>query len=148
MIYIEAPNIIRHNKLSLFIAGGITGCENWQKKLCDMLEDLDIAIYNPRRKNFDIKKNKAGEQIKWEHDMLDKADIISFWFSKETVQPIVLYELGKYTRKDVPLVIGCDPDYSRKSDVEIQTSIDRPEIKIKNSIEGLALKIRILLKNY
>lgn len=53
-----------------FLAGGITGCKDWQKQVIDYLEnqpDTDnLVIFNPRRENFPINDPSAAEeQIKW-----------------------------------------------------------------------------------
>lgn len=93
MVYVEAPNTIESDKKSIFLAGGITGCQDWQKKLAGDLEDLDIVVFNPRRENFPIHDPSAAKaQITWEYVHLRKASMISFWFGPETIQPIVLFD--------------------------------------------------------
>ena len=109
-----------------------------------MLPELDIVVYNPRREHFDINKDNANEQVQWEQDMLNISSIISFWFSSETVQPIVLYELGTYFQKySTKILIGIDPNYPRRKDVETQilleNKINRP---IVYSLEELAFQIK------
>ena len=97
MRYIEAVSeyIRQEGDKSLFIAGGITDCPDWQQDIVKLLSDTDITLLNPRRSNFPIHDpNAALEQIAWEHEMLRCARAISFWFPKETICPIVLYELG------------------------------------------------------
>lgn len=142
MIYIEAPNTTSSSKKSLFLAGTITGSANWQQKLIKEIETLDIVVFNPRRKNFDVKDPKGSEkQILWEHLHLRAADAISFWLAKETVGPIVLFELGAHMMTSKPIVIGIDPEYERKQDVEIQAKLARPDIKIVYSLENLAKEI-------
>ncbi|MBN2459599.1 nucleoside 2-deoxyribosyltransferase domain-containing protein [Candidatus Woesearchaeota archaeon] len=143
MEYVEALNDYQGNKKSLFLAGGITNCPDWQSELVSMLQGQDIAVYNPRRKNFPIHDPSAAEkQIRWEHDKLRKADAISFWFPKETLCPIVLYELGKWTMSDKPLFIGIDPAYQRRQDVEIQTMLERPDAKLVYDLQSLAGQIK------
>jgi hypothetical protein len=142
MIYVECPNRIESDKKSLFLAGGIMGCRIWQKDLVDKLKDLDIVVYNPRRAAFDIKDPSVTvEQIAWEHEHLRKADMISFWFSSETVQPITLYELGSWSMTNKPLAIGVDPRYQRRSDVITQTALVRPLIKIVSNLDDLTDQI-------
>lgn len=145
MIYVEAPAPAIEGKKGLFLAGGITNCPDWQTELVSKIEDLDIAVYNPRRKNFPINDPSASQkQIEWEHDMLRHSDFISFWFCKETMCPIVLYELGAWSMTSKPIVIGMDPEYSRRRDVEIQTNLVRPDITITYSIDNLRDQIFIL----
>lgn len=145
MLYVEAPASPVENKKGLFLAGGITGCPDWQADIVSKLEDLDIAIYNPRRKNFPINDPKASfKQIKWEYDMLRHADMISFWFCKETMCPIVLYELGAWSMTTKPIVVGVDPEYSRRQDVEIQTKLVRPSVSIVYDTDSLRDEIFVL----
>ena len=142
MIYVEAPHKVEVNKKSIFLAGGITGCPDWQKKVVEKIKDLDIVIYNPRRANFDVSDTNASKiQIEWEHNMLRKADVISFWFCKETIQPITLYELGAHTITSKPLIIGMDNDYERRKDVEIQTKLERPDTEFVYSLKDLSNRI-------
>lgn len=132
MNYVEAPVIVLpRNMKRLFLGGGISGCPNWQKDLYMRLVDLNITVLNPRRENFPIDDpNSVYEQIKWEHNMLRRSDMIVFWFCKETMCPIVLYELGVWSNTDIPIVIGMHPEYVRKQDVDIQTKLVRPDIPI------------------
>lgn len=140
---IECPEEYEGNEKSLFLAGGISGCGDWQKEMAALLAKENLLLINPRRKHFstdnlDIEK----QQIKWEFDHLKKATAILFWFPKETLCPITLYELGKCSMTNKKLFIGVDPQYARKRDVEIQTSLIRPEIKIVHSMEDLAKQVK------
>lgn len=143
MRYIECPDIFEGKEKSLFLAGGITNCQNWQKELVDKLQNTNLVLLNPRRKKFDIyNKNMEEEQITWEFNHLKKASAVSFWFTKETLCPITLYELGSQIVSDKKIFIGIDQDYQRKRDVEIQTRLQRPEIKVVYSLEDLANQIK------
>jgi hypothetical protein len=127
---------------SLFLAGGITGCPDWQSQLIDLLADAPFDLFNPRRKNFPIQDpSAAAEQIAWEHRHLRQATAIAFWFAAEQLQPIVLYELGAWSMTRKQLFVGVHPAYQRRIDVEIQTRLARPEIRIVGSLEGLAEQI-------
>jgi len=87
------------------------------------------------------KKTIAKEQIKWEFECLRKVTAILFWFPKETVCPITLYELGAWSilslKTKTKIFIGCHPEYQRLTDVEVQTSLIRSDIAIHNSLEDL-----------
>lgn len=151
MKYIEAPEKYYTGRLSIFLAGGITNCPDWQQEMVELLRNLDIIIYNPRRKNFPIHDPEAAyHQIKWEFEFLDHAAMILFWFSRGSLNPIVLFEYGKWlmnTRDPKgykPIFVGIDPEYERKQDVEIQTSLENSFIrtKIQYSLEDLANLIK------
>lgn len=145
MQYIEAISEEKPKFTSVFLAGGITGCQNWQSEVVNKLKGLDIAIFNPRRKNFPIHDpNASYEQIKWEFNRLREADILSFWFSKGSLNPIVLFEYGSALERKEAIVVGIDPDYERKRDVEIQTLLIRPKLKIVSSIGDLSKEIEYL----
>jgi hypothetical protein len=148
---IEAPNKYtpKENEISFFLGGGITDCSDWQAELIELLKDVpDVVLYNPRRKNFPIKDpNAAQEQITWEHDYLKEVDNLIFWFAKGSLNPIVLYELGRYGNSGYrPEFIGMDKEYKRQQDVLIQTGLDRPEVKIVYSLEDLSIQILNSLK--
>lgn len=85
MKYIEAPNQIDvPGGPFLFLAGGITGCYDWQSQAVDLIKvsGVDVTVLNPRRENFPIDNPSAAyEQILWEHDALRIADVILFWFT-------------------------------------------------------------------
>ena len=119
---------------SIFLAGGITGCDNWQSDLIDELRDLGnsslfdlggLVIFNPRRDNFDVMDMGVKiEQIRWEHKCLEKCDICSFFFpASESVQPITLYELGRHSKHHTS-VVSIQEGYKRAEDVKIQMALD------------------------
>lgn len=143
MNYVEYPQIYEGRERSLFLAGGISNCPIWQPDLVKLLEDTNLTILNPRRRNFSTDNpNIEEEQIAWEYDHLRKASAVSFWFPKETLCPITLYELGKQSVLDKPIFIGVHQDYARRRDVEIQTRLIRPKVKIVYSLENLAEQIK------
>lgn len=145
---IEAPNHSKEDrKIKLFLAGGITNCPDWQKEVIDRFQNAiykgspnghirfmldDVTVYNPRRENFPIDDPSASEiQIKWEYEKLRECNIIAFWFSSGSLNPIVLYEYGKHgISQPTTLIVGCDKEYPRIKDVEIQTKLAKPSQKI------------------
>jgi len=139
----EIYSVENQNNIKLFLGGGITGCEDWQSEMIELLGHVnDLTIYNPRRLNFPINNPKASEeQITWEYNHLGNADLISFWFSKGSINPIVLFELGKFIESGKKIFIGIDPDYERRQDVEIQTLLSNPSIEIVYSIKELSDQI-------
>lgn len=146
MEYIEAIKkwIRLPNQSAVFLAGGITGCPDWQGELVTLLKDTNYAIFNPRQKNFPINNPAAAWlQIEWEFEYLRKADIISFWFSAEGTQPIVMYELGAWSMSDKPIVVGIESGFWREQDVYIQTSLARPDVFIVDNLLDLANQIKV-----
>jgi len=127
-IIIESPGQLLNDKgVKIFLAGGIANCPDWQSEIIELLKDEEnVILYNPRRANFPMDDpNVVKQQITWEYDRLKEADIIIFWFSRGSLNPIVLYELGMWgnSRPEKISIIGCDPGYERIQDVEIQSRL-------------------------
>lgn len=154
MEYIESPTGFvpgRHPRpKSVFLAGGITGCPNWQQDMVRLLRETNMILLNPRRENFPIDDPGAAQkQIEWEYWHLRRADAILFWFPCETICPIVLYELGAWSMTSgvfaarKPIFVGVHPEYQRRRDVEIQTALERPDVRIVNTLPDLAVQVRM-----
>ena len=124
-------------KYKVFLAGGITNCPDWQSQVIEKMKYIpDVVIYNPRRQEFDVSNpNESEKQIIWEHKHLEQADIIAFWFSAGSDNPIVLYEYGKYIRSDKKLIVGADSDYSRIKDVYTQTKVIYPQFDLNRTFD-------------
>lgn len=133
----------------VFLAGGITGCEDWQKGIAEEISGYGCVVFNPRREFFPAGTNEKleMEQVQWEHDHLEMAQEIIFWFSDQTIQPITLFELGKmlYMVDHVSnmqlryksIFVGIHPNYSRRMNLIAQISIARPKIVVVSSIEEI-----------
>ncbi|MEW6210443.1 MAG: nucleoside 2-deoxyribosyltransferase domain-containing protein [Acidobacteriota bacterium] len=141
MRYIECPDErpLSGGERGLFLAGGITDCPDWQSRMVDELSATRWTLLNPRRKSFAIDDPVAAEfQIRWEHARLREASDILFWFPQEAICPIALYELGAWSMTAKPLFVGVHPLYPRRRDVEIQTALARPDVRIVYSLDELA----------
>jgi hypothetical protein len=123
------------DEVPVFLAGGITGCPEWQGQLVDRVQAIPnlgkIIVYNPRRPDFPIGDPAAARaQIEWEFLMLERAHVFSMWFcDAPSDQPICMYELGRHValREDRGqahmLAVGVEPGYRRAQDVEIQVEL-------------------------
>jgi len=155
MKYVEAPEGYTGQEPSLFLAGGITGCPDWQAEVVEKLEEgvqsqfsndvlRRLVVLNPRRKTFNITDPLAAQdQITWEYNHLHHATLVLFWFPKETLCPIVLYELGAYGSLKSNIFVGTHPEYARRQDVEIQLALARPEIDVVDSLEDLVKQVLV-----
>ena len=159
MHYIEAPGSLdRIVRPSVFLAGGITNCPDWQSQVLqdletsDRLADKPFTCLNPRRKQFDCNDHRvAGQQIAWEWEGLRRADVIAFWFptchAHETVQPIALLKLGRWSGRTTgrPIVVGADPQYPRRFDITQQLMHERPELEVVTQRQQLTSMVEELL---
>jgi hypothetical protein len=148
---IEAPNTVYNisNNLNkkLFLAGGIFGCKDWQSLVLNELKNIEnLTIFNPKRNYFDVSQlNIQEEQIVWEYNHLELCDYISYWFSSETLNPITLFELGKYIKSNKKITIGIEDGYQRKNNIIIQTTLVRNDIKIAFNITDFINNIKTML---
>lgn len=125
----------------LFLAGGITGCPDWQSEMAGLLAGVGVPLdlLNPRRARWEMRPGLEEEQIAWEHRHLLRADAVLFWFPEETLCPIALYELGAWLCRPKPLLVGCHPGYRRLADVRIQARLERGSaIEVAASLPFLA----------
>jgi hypothetical protein len=142
MLYIEAPTEYAGAGPSLFLAGGITDCGNWQRDFADALRGTDLVVLNPRRERFPTDDPTAAEQqIRWEFRHLRRATARLFWFPSATLCPIALFELGAWSRGGEPLFVGVDPAYARRTDVEVQMRLARPDVNVVYSLRDLTKQV-------
>lgn len=144
MKYIEAPENYNPKELpsSIFLAGGITGCPDWQQEMVEKLNYSNLTLLNPRRKDFLMgNTGVARSQIEWEYNAMLAADGVVFWFPSESVCPIALYELGRMAVFFRPIWVGVHPEYQRKFDVEIQIGLARKDVLVVYSLEHLAEQV-------
>ena len=141
---VKAPEYQFYKRV--FLAGGITDCPDWQSEFINKCKNLQVILYNPRRTSFDINNlDDSYDQIKWEYTMMENSDIIVFWFSSRSLNPIVLYELGKYIKSNKQIIIGIDPEYSRKDDVIIQSELAKNQtLKFCYSLDDLVNELTLL----
>lgn len=147
-VYLEAPRYLQPAEYecldtTVFLAGSITNAVDWQTIAKGLLEN-DFHVFNPRRDSFDVTSpSEELTQITWEHDHLERADIVLFWFSNETLAPTTLYELGKYcTGKTI--VVGTHPEYKRRRVVEIQLKLVGYNQPIHTTIEDVCAAVKQL----
>ena len=154
MKIITAPEdyCITEHDICCFLAGGITGCHDWQN---DVIEELQmhekrtgelnrLVVFNPRRADFPINDPDAAKiQITWEYTFLKNADIFSMYFcAGNSDQPICMYELGRYVALMqqrygdsvfTNLIISVEDGYKRANDVIIQMDLALGEDMVRTA---------------
>ena len=148
MKYYEAPDAyLPSGSASVFLAGGITGCPDWQREATELLAGDDVVVLNPRRERS-VGVEAVAEQIAWEFAHLRRASLVLFWFpvSVESVQPIALYELGMHVGLGTRIVVGADRSYIRRLDVELQLALARPGLPVCDSLTDTVQAAREALK--
>lgn len=148
-VYVEAPGLYTGELPVLFLAGGISGCPDWQAEARELLEHLPIAIANPRRVNFPIgDRFAAAAQINWEYQFLARASVQLFWFpaSGPVPQPIALFELGAASATDERIAVGCDLGYVRRDDVVHQLHLRRPDVSVRDNLRATCVVAERLMR--
>lgn len=152
MVELQPPNrVTSFTETTIFLGGSIEmdTVEKWQDKLKFDLTHQNVMVFNPRRDDWDSnivqRSYDAGfsEQVNWELDHLERADIIVFYFDPNTKSPITLMELGyfaavfaktaSYRRQTI--LVCCPDGFWRKGNVEVLC--ERSGIKVLNSYDEL-----------
>lgn len=118
----------------IFLAGGVTYSPDWQKEALEMLVDTDLVVANPRRDEIvSAVGDTVRRQIIWEFENLKSAKVVLFWFpNAETI--ITFLELGKELARKSNIVVGVDPDYNRRFDIETQVYLESPDAVIYSTL--------------
>ena len=135
---------------SLFLAGTIDNgaSVDWQAQVSEALSDLPGTILNPRRDSWDptweqsIHNKPFKEQVEWELQGLEEADVIMIYFAPGSKSPISLLELGLFAHSRRMLV--CAPEgFWRKGNIEVVC--ERYKIPRFEHLQDLIEEIRIRL---
>jgi len=131
---IKAPHSLYGSQFmtKIFLAGSIEmgAAENWQERVKRLLADREhIMLFNPRRDDWDsswvqsIENDKFVEQVTWELEAMERADIILMYFDPPTKSPISLLELGLWANNrgnhTSKLRVVCPKGFWRKGNVDI-----------------------------
>ena len=135
---------------TVFLAGSIEMgvAENWQEMI-DRELPREVVIFNPRRDDWDsswvqsIENKQFKEQVDWELNALDEADLIALYFDPATKSPISLLELGLYAQSG-GMVVCCPDGFWRKGNVEIVC--DRYKIPLTDNKKDFVKIIKERLK--
>jgi len=127
LITSPSPIILGNNK-AIFLCGSIEENKaiDWQRVFAHGMKNEDVILLNPRRKNWDptwepvIENKEFKQQVLWELNGLDQADLIVVFFDKDTESPITLMEIGLHAKNKSNKMVVCCPDgYFRKGNVDI-----------------------------
>lgn len=126
---IKPPMTLTENKtcdFTAFLAGSIEmgKAVNWQDSVIKYFSGSDkIQFFNPRNDSWDdsIKQSMTDanfyQQVGWEMNALDKADLIIMYFDPDSKSPISLLELGLYANSGKMIVV-CPHGFYRRGNVQ------------------------------
>lgn len=127
MKLVKAPEKYTKDKFTIFLAGTIDMGDSvdWQKQITEALSDEDVLILNPRRDNWDstwkqeMGNPKFNEQVSWELQGQEDADLVVFYFADDSKSPITMLELGITLGSEKPGIIYCSDKFYRKGNIDI-----------------------------
>lgn len=128
MITVKPPNKVPSTDHAvIFLAGSIEMgvAIDWQKQVESALNGKDCVILNPRREDWNpewvqsIDHPEFAEQVTWEMDGIESADLVLFYFEPGTKSPISLMELGWASGLGKKVVVFCPDGFWRKGNVDI-----------------------------
>ena len=144
-VFYPPQNIAKRDtfKNSIFLGGTIDmgNSTDWQDETARFIVKNTGGKYNiinPRRKDWDSSWEQKFEnpqfyqQVNWELNALEQADIILIYFKAGSQSPISLLELGLYARSG-KLSVVCEEGFWRKGNVDIVC--DRYAIPMFESIK-------------
>lgn len=139
---VKSPSAWEKNgRLTVFLAGSIEmgAAEMWQDRIVKAVTDPEILFLNPRRDDWDaswkqtINDPQFSEQVNWEIDAMEAADVVLFYFAPGTKSPITLLELGLWANTNKPVIVCCPDGFWRKGNVDIVC--DRWNIVVYDSFD-------------
>lgn len=139
----------------VFLAGSIEmgSAIDWQAEVIKHIDKDADFIFNPRRKVWDpswkqdISNEVFREQVDWELDHIESADVVFFYFAPGTQSPISLMELGFCLGRDwAHVIVVCPPGYWRRGNVQIMC--DRGGIKMYDDLFDGLQAFRDFLEGY
>lgn len=140
---IQAPYPFPRNGPSLFLSGA-TSTIPWRKTLIAHLSHLAITILDPFRSDWDsswreeISFPPFAEQVNWELDMIEAANVIAVYLHPGTESPTSLLELGIFATSG-KVVVACPDGFQRRGNVQIVC--ERLRIELTESLEELAASV-------
>ena len=143
-------------RFDIFLAGSIEQGKaiDWQKAFVEEIEKMkpspSVAFFNPRRDEWDPTWDQSStnenlvEQIDWELEHLEKANLIIMYLQPGTISPVSLLELGLFSKR--PMIVLCPEGYHRKANVNVVCT--RYKITMAKDMKDLIKKTKESIRNY
>jgi len=138
------------NNVYVFLGGPIQGAPNWQPNICNDLSGYkNLVVTNPRRKSLDKSKFNFDEQVKWETEYLNEADILIFWIPKEEEKiegrmygQTTRFEIGEWISKcNKKIIIGIDEEFPMKKYIKNRLEKDY-NVKVLNTYKEVLNEVK------
>ena len=123
---IQAPNKYSKKGFTIFLGGAIDQgeAEDWQSKVVEELDDLNVTILNPRRDDWDssweqdIENKEFRQQVEWELQAQEDANLAIYVLLDDSKGPVTMLEIGHFApTKDCVLCI--EEGFYRQGNLDI-----------------------------
>ena len=116
------------DRIPIVVIGCISDSPEWQSKLISLIDTNKYDVINPRGPKSSTKTaDGVRKQIEWEHRALEYAQIVIFWFPKESKCLGTLFHYGKLLERackdGIRLIGGCDPGYTHAGELDVRTQL-------------------------
>ncbi|KZZ97319.1 hypothetical protein AAL_03283 [Moelleriella libera RCEF 2490] len=141
-------------RLSFFLAGTMSPDSQigWRPVLIDeTFSDLPITVFDPTRLDWDetwredFSDARWVEQIQWELDMQELADVVVVFLGDTSVAPISMLELGLNAKSGKVLVCAM-PRFAKRGNVEAICA--RYHVPLVSCVEDLQSAIKDILAKH
>ena len=138
-------------RYTIFLAGAIDQgqAEDWQAKVTEALQEFDITILNPRREHWDPSWDQTPdnpqfrEQVEWELDAQEAADMVLFVFTKDSKAPITFLEFGLFApKKDA--VVCAEEGFYRSGNIQIVA--ERLKVPVYDNLDDMIADLQTVLR--
>lgn len=151
-IVVKAPHPYDSGlKYTIFLAGSIDmgKARPWHDDVIKALSDLDIQILSPKRDDWDSSWEQCStcepfrEQVVWEHDAMEAADMVVFCFTAESKAPVTMYEFGRFAdRKEC---IACvEEGFYRQGNLDIYCELD--DVAVYHNLDEMIADLHVALE--
>ncbi len=140
MKIVQAPHPYTKDRFIVFLSGSIAmgEAELWQKQAIQALQGMHVLVLNPRRDDWDTSYRRFAEQVTWELQGLEDANVILMYFDPTTQSPITLLELGLCAIKAI--YVACPQGFWRRGNIE--AVCDYYAIPLFQTLQGMLTAFR------
>jgi hypothetical protein len=132
----------------VYLAGSM-GKNDWQSELYQKLVarslpmGWDVISPRPVAKPLEVRSYAV-----WEYNCIIASSIIAFWFSKNDKPDMGLFDLGRWSSYDKPLIIGIEKGYKFKERIEVDLLYSSPGLAVLDSLDKVADEIGEQVKGF
>ena len=132
-------------KPTVFSGGSCRG-RDWRLDFFHRFEQTDVTFINPRRDHFadtEMEPTAHAEQVAWEREAIDAADIAVFWLGAGLANQAARVEIGYTFGKGIPVIIGAEEGFLGMEHLTAFSGL-----VLSSSVDGLMNRFSSLLASY